>query len=117
MAEGLTLETDHGIVISDLEPDGPAVKAGLQVDDIVTGLNNRTITSVHELEAYIFRLSPGTPVTLRVQRGTSELNLPVVTEEQSGEELDSLADMVDPLKNVVPELGIVGLDITKPVTE
>ncbi len=54
-------------------------------------------------------------MTLRVQRGTGELNLPVVTEEQSGGELDSLADMVDPSKNVVPELGIVGLDINKEV--
>ena len=63
MAEGFRLETDHGIVISDLEPDGPAVKAGLQADDIVTGLNGRTVTSVHEMEAYIFRLSPGTSVT------------------------------------------------------
>jgi serine protease Do len=117
LADGLTLETDHGIVISDIEPDGPAVRAGVQVDDIITGLSGRTIASVHELEAYIFRLSPGTPVTLRVQRGTSEMNLPVVTEEQSGGELDSLADMVDPIKNVVPELGIVGLDINKAVIE
>jgi serine protease Do len=117
MAEGLTLERDHGIVISDLEPNGPAARAGVQVDDIVTGLNGRTITSVHELEAYIFRLSPGTSVTLRVERGSSEMSLPVVAEEQSGEELDSLADMVDPVKNVVPELGIVGLDINKAVVE
>lgn len=115
MAEGLSLETDHGIVISDLEPKGPAVSAGLQTDDIITGLNGRPITSLRQLEAYIFRLAPGVTVTLRVQRGTGELNLPVVTEEQSGGELDSLADMVDPSKNVVPELGIVGLDINKEV--
>lgn len=115
MAEGLSLETDHGIVVSDLEPDGPAVKAGIQADDVITGMNGRSITSLHQMEAYIFRLAPGTTVTLRVQRGTGELNLPVVTEEQSGEELDSLADMVDPSKNVVSQLGIVGLDITKDV--
>ncbi len=117
MAEGLTLETDHGIVISDLELDGAAAHAGVQVDDIVTGLNGKAIASVHELEAYIFRLAPGTSVTLKVQRGTNEMDLAVVTEEQSGNELDSLADMVDPMKNVVPELGIVGLDINKAVTE
>jgi serine protease Do len=115
MAEGLSLETDHGIVISDLEPDGPGVRAGLQVDDIITGLNGRSVTSLHQLEAYIFRLAPKTTVTLKIQRGTGELDLPVVTEEQSGGELDSLADMVDPSKNVVPELGIVGLDINKEV--
>jgi len=70
---------------------------------------------LHELEAYIFRLAPGTTVNLRVQRGEGELTLPVVTEEPSGGELDSLADMVDPTKNVVTELGIVGLDVTKEV--
>ena len=115
MADGLSLETDHGIVISDLEPNGPAVKAGLQTDDIKTALNGRPVTTLHQMEAYVFRLAPGTTVTLRVQRGTGELDLPVVTEEQSGGQLDSLADMVDPAKNVVSQLGIVGLDITKEV--
>ena len=115
MAEGLSLETDHGIVVSDLEPDGPAVRAGLQAEDVITGLNGRAVTNLHQLEAYVFRLAPGTTVTLRIQRGTGELDLPVVTEEQSGGELDSLADRVDPAQNVVPELGIVGLDLTKEV--
>ena len=115
MAEGLSLETDHGIVISDLEPDGPAARAGLQTEDIITGLNGRPVTSLHQLEAYVFRLAPGTTVKLRVQRGTGELNLPVVTEEQSGEELDNLADRVDPVQNLVPQLGIIGLDINKDV--
>jgi serine protease Do len=117
MAEGLSLETDHGVVISDLEPDGPSAHAGIQVDDIVTGLNGRSITNLHQLEAYVFRLAPGTTVTLRVQRGAGELNLPVITEEQSGNQLDSLADKVDPVQNVVPQLGIVGLDITKEVLQ
>jgi len=115
MAEGLSLETDHGVVVSDLKPDGPAAHAGLQTDDIITGLNGRSVTSLHELEAYIFRLDPGTTVNLRVQRGEGELTLPVVTAEPSGGELDSLADMVDPTRNVVAELGIVGLDVTKEV--
>jgi serine protease Do len=54
-------------------------------------------------------------VTLRVQRGTGELSFPVVAEEQSGGQLDSLADMVDPAKNVVTQLGIVGLDLNAEV--
>ena len=73
------------------------------------------VTSLHQMEAYVFRLAPGTTVNLRIQRGTGELDLPVVTEEQSGGQLDSLADRVDPAKNVVSQLGIVGMDITKEV--
>jgi serine protease Do len=115
MADGLELETDHGVVISDVEPEGAAAHAGIQADDIVTGLNGRAISSRHQLEAYVYRLPPRTKVTVRVQRGTDQLELPVITEEQAGSELDALADIVDPVKNVVPELGIVGLDLTAPV--
>src|ERR1700685_2056042 len=117
MAEGLELETDHGIIVSDLEPDGPAARAGIQVDDIIIALNNKRMTTKHELEANVFRMTPGTKVTVRVQRGADQLEVPVIMEEESGEELDALADMVDPVKNVVPELGIIGLDITKAVHE
>ncbi len=117
MAEGLELETDHGVIISDVRPEGAAAHAGVQVDDIVVALNDKRIASVHELNANVYRLAPGTKVTLRIQREAKQLELPVVTEEQSGEELDALADMVDPVKNVVPELGIVGLDISKAVLQ
>jgi serine protease Do len=115
MAEGLTLERDHGVIVSDVEPDGPAATGGVQDDDIITGMNGRNIVSLQQLEARVYRLTPGTKVTLQVQRGDSTVDVPVVTEEQAGEELDALADLVDPLKNLVPELGIVGLDITKEV--
>jgi serine protease Do len=117
MAEGLELETDHGVVISDLEPSGAAAHAGLQVDDIIVGMNGRSISSLHQLEARVFRMTPGTKVMLRIQRGEQQMELPVVSEEQAGGELDALADMVDPVKNVVPQLGIVGLDISKAVLE
>jgi serine protease Do len=117
MAEGLNLATDHGVIVSDIRPDGAAANAGIKSEDIITGVNGRRIASVQELNSLVYRLSPGTKVDVRLHRGEQILNVPVETEEQSGEELDALADLVDPVKNVVPELGIVGLDITKPVLE
>ncbi len=117
MAEGLSLPTDHGVVVSDLEPDGPAAQGGIQTDDVIVGMNGKSMMTLHELEANVYRLSPKTKVTLRVQRGDMQMDIPIVTEEESGEELDALADMVDPVKNVVPQLGIVGLDITKQVLQ
>jgi serine protease Do len=115
MAEGLDLPRHHGVIVSDLRPEGAADHAGIQPDDIIIGVNGRPIASLQELNATTYRLSPGSKVTLQIQRGQDQLELAVITEEQSGEELDAIADLVDPLKNVVPELGIVGLDITKSV--
>ena len=117
MAEGLELQTDHGVIVSDIEPEGAADHAGIKVDDIVIALNGKRIATVHELNANVYRLAPGTAVTVRVQRGEEQLDLPVITEEQSGGELDALADMVDAVQNVVPQLGIVGLDLTKAVLQ
>jgi serine protease Do len=117
IAEGLSLETDHGVIVSDIKPGGAADHAGIKVDDIVLALNGRPVRAMRELEVNIFRLAPGTKVTVRVQRGMDQLDLPAITEEQSGAELDALADLVDPVKNVVPQLGIVGLDITKEVVQ
>jgi serine protease Do len=117
MAEGLSLESDHGVVVSDVEPDGPSAHAGLQVDDIIVGMNGRSLASLQQLEANVFRLAPGTTVHLQVHRGDAQMDLSVVTEKQSGAELDALADLMDPAKNVVPQLGIVGLDINKAVLE
>ena len=117
MADGLELETAHGVIVSDVRPDGAADHAGLKADDIIAGLNGRPINTVHQLEAGVFRLAPGTKVTLKVERGSEVLDMPIVTEEQAGAQLDALADSVDPVKNLVPQLGIVGLDINKAVLQ
>ena len=117
MAEGLGLDTDHGVIVSDLQPNGPADDAGIKVDDIIAGMNGKRLDSIRQLEAYVYRQRPGKKVTLRVQRGADQLDLPVETEEQAGDELDALADTVDPVKNVIAQLGIVGLDLTKPVLQ
>ncbi len=117
MADGLELETAHGVIVSDVRPEGAASDAGLKADDIIVGLNGRPINTVHQLEAGVFRLAPGTKVNLRVERGSEVLDLPTITEEQAGSQLDAIADSVDTIKNLVPQLGIVGLDINKAVLE
>ena len=117
IAEGLSLEIDHGIVVSDVEPEGPAAHGGVEPDDIITAIDGRSVTSLAQLEARVYRLTPGTKVTLQIQRGENSLAMPVVTEEQPGAELDALADLVDPLQNVIESLGIVGLDVSPQVVK
>jgi serine protease Do len=116
MADGLGLETDHGVIVSDLKPTGPAASAGLKPEDIVLALNGKRIASAGQLEADVYRQMPGQRVVLRIQRGANQLDVAVSTEEES-DHLQDLADTLDPSKNTVPELGIVGLDLTRDVRQ
>ena len=103
--------------MSDVEPDGAAAHSGVEADDIITGIDGRNVTSLTQLEARVYRLTPGTKVSLTIQRGTESMTMPILTEEQPGAELDALADLVDPVQNIVEPLGIVGLNVTPEVVK
>jgi serine protease Do len=111
IADGLELPIDHGVIVSDVDKNGPADHAGLQIDDIILALNGRRVTTPRQLENNIYRQDPGSSVTLTVQRGEQRINLFAKPEEHP-DPFDSLADVADPAKNLVPQLGIIGLDIT-----
>ncbi len=83
MADGLSLETDRGVIVSDVEPDGPAVSAGIKPDDIILALNGKKVRSVRQLDAAVFRQRPGETITLHVQRGVSESDVFLKTQEES----------------------------------
>jgi S1-C subfamily serine protease len=57
-----------GAKVSKLMPGGPAAKAGLKIDDVVTKLDSRTINSAQDLTAAVRLLAPNTQITLTVTR-------------------------------------------------
>ncbi len=65
MAESFGAPKDtKGVLITDLTPDGPAAKAGLKREDIITGINSKPVTSREDLRLIIAQTAPGTPVTV-----------------------------------------------------
>ena len=116
MADGLDLETEHGVIVSDVDPRGPAATAGVKSDDVITALDGKKIFTVRQLEVNVYPQQPGTKMTLHIRRGSEQLDLPIETEEES-DELHNLADTIDPSENTIPQLGILALDITKPVLD
>jgi serine protease Do/serine protease DegQ len=65
---GLPKET-KGVVISDLTPaNGPAGKAGLKREDIITAINNKTVTSRDDVRLMIAETPPGTKISVKVLR-------------------------------------------------
>jgi len=65
---GLPRET-RGVIVTDLSPkDGPAAKAGLKREDIVTAVNGKPIASRDDLRLTIAQTLPGTKVTISYLR-------------------------------------------------
>jgi putative serine protease PepD len=66
-----------GAPIQQVVPGGPGANAGIKVNDIVTAINGKTISSTDQFIATIDTFSPGQTVTLTVKRGGSTQDLKV----------------------------------------
>ena len=69
LAAQYNLPVDHGIIITDVQPDSPADKAGLKAEDVITSVDGEDITPTKDLASIMFKHQPGDTVTLSVIRG------------------------------------------------
>jgi serine protease Do len=66
IAQGLGLKQSYGVVLTQIEPDSPAAKAGLKPGDVVTEINGAAVNSFAEMRLRVSSIAPGTLVKLRV---------------------------------------------------
>jgi serine protease Do len=116
LAAGLGLARDWGAVLSDVTPDGPADKAGLEVGDLVLTVDGHSVENARRLEVALYRMRLGQRVALEVKRGDERLTYPVTVVERD-DDPQRFADMVDPIKNMVARLGILGINIDAKVSD
>jgi serine protease Do len=116
IASGLGLAQDSGVILSDVEPEGPADRAGVKVGDIALTLNGKIMHTAPQLEMEIFRAPTGQKVTLAVLRGSDHLAIEVPV-AQSNDDPTRFADLVNPEDNLIPRLGILGIGIDKKLAE
>ncbi len=110
MAQSLSLPRDYGVIVSDVWPGGPAEAAGLKVGDVLSSVDGQPADNLPTV-SYQFRLRDSSdPVKLVVLRGKDQQTLSVTPVEQRNP-LDSVSAMADPTKNLVTELGILGVEI------
>jgi serine protease Do len=114
LAEGLGLPRQQGVIVADVEPEGPADLAGLRCRDIVLTFNGRELSNARQFEVGLWRRQRTDQVRLDVLRGASHLIItPTVRERESKD--DPLADLVSPEKHLIGRLGILCIEIDKRV--
>ncbi|WP_373604097.1 outer membrane-stress sensor serine endopeptidase DegS [Aggregatibacter sp. HMT-949] len=72
---------EQGILITDVSPNSPAAKAGIQVGDVILKLNNQEGISAREMMQIIANTQPNTQVIVTIVRLGRMFDLPVMVEE------------------------------------
>ncbi len=68
LAESFGLDRPHGALVSSVEKDGPASKAGLMPGDVILAVNGHPIERYGELSGSIAAMKPGSDTSLQVWR-------------------------------------------------
>ncbi len=75
LAKSFGAKESKGVLISDVVPDSPAAKGGLQAGDIVLELNGKKMESPGDLQRAVGFAAPGTGAKLKVWRDQGERTL------------------------------------------
>jgi serine protease Do len=71
LASALGAKATTGALVTDVVPDGPAAKAGLQKEDVIVAMNGKEMDG-RSLRLAVGSLAPGSTVQLKVLRGGAE---------------------------------------------
>jgi serine protease Do len=70
-----------GGVVTQVESDSPAAKAGLQIGDVITEVDGQKVNDAGELQVIVGQKQPGTKINLAVVRDGKTMTIPVTLEE------------------------------------
>ncbi|HUH40575.1 MAG TPA: DegQ family serine endoprotease [Castellaniella sp.] len=85
VAKALGLDKAHGALVSNVEPGGPADKAGIRPGDVIVDYNGHNIDHMTDLPRLVGATQPGTDVKIEVWRKGKTIDLKAKVAELSDE--------------------------------
>jgi S1-C subfamily serine protease len=81
---GADLEDEGAVMVTEVEADGPAARAGIVAGDVVVRVDEVVIASMSDLQDEIGRRSVGDTVVIHVIRASVRMELPCTLGERPG---------------------------------
>jgi len=87
LARAMKLTTPEGALVSQVTPDSPAQRAGLQTGDVITEINGTPIAESNQLRMTVSMMNAGQDARLKVVRDGQVKMFTVKVEEMPGEKV------------------------------
>jgi serine protease Do len=81
LAKGLGAPNANGAVVTEVERDSPAAKAGLKPGDVIVAVNDKAVTSRDSLRVVVSELAPGSKTNVKIYHNGTPQTLPVTLVE------------------------------------
>ena len=100
LAKAFNVDQSSGVIITNIQKNSAAQKAGLMPGDIVLAINKQTVKDVSDMRNFIGLLRIGTEITLDILRDGQEKNIaatiraPKTTEAEGGQYHNKLHGML-----------------------
>jgi serine protease Do len=108
LAQYYGLKDQKGVLVTQVFPGDPADKAGLKVKDVITSIDDKTVTSGRELSAAVAAMPVGKDVPVKILRdGKAQTLMVRITERKDQEEQASRGGQVPESD----ELGVRAADL------
>ncbi len=101
-----------GVLVSQVQKDGPAAKAGIKPGDIIIAVNGKEVEDINDLQKLIMRNPPGTKITVTVIRNGKKKDIEVITTSWEEEE-----DVTGNMQELEAKYGLIVKDITPELVE
>jgi serine protease Do len=98
IAKALGLNGPAGALVSNVSPDSPAARAGLETGDVILDMNGSVIAESNQLRMQVALMNPDQSVRLKIFRNGQDRDVTVQLGEMPGEKLakaDSRGESVD----------------------
>lgn len=110
LARSFGMDHPKGALVSSVDMDGPAAKAGIEAGDVILKVDGKPIDGATDLTSHVAQLKPGTEAKFEVWRNGSAKRLTITIGEMPASRLASAGD-----SNLAsqPRLGVSVRALTK----
>ena len=115
LAQSFGLSNNQGVLIGDVDPNGPAARAGIRAGDIIRAVNGEKMSDPNRLRNKISSLQPGSEATITIFRDKKDQDIKVKLGEYKGPSNRESGDEGSPFAPEDGNQGRLGISV-QPLT-